>query len=122
MNMGKDLFSIEDLKEEYEKSKDNCEIIEVMPGVYEFKNEELRRNLKRKADELLLPEQRLAIYMHKNMCKYNHTSECSWDYEINDLMHDWTRSTHLEYLNKAKGLLELLDFETAKKVIDKLYN
>ena len=59
--------------------------------------------------------------MHSRMCKENHTDGCSWFYEIDGLEHDWTRINHEKYLNKAKDLLTILDFETAKKVLDKLF-
>ena len=114
-------ITMEYLKEQYEKSKENDEIIEVRPHIYEYKNEGIRRKLSIEADKLLPFECQLAIYMHDCMCKENHTDGCSWFYEIDGLHHDWTRINHEKYLNKARDLLTILDFETAKKVLDKLF-
>ena len=51
----------------------------------------------------------LAALIHKRKCRLNHIEQCSWDYS------SWEApcSTRLDYLNKAKTILEKVDFETA---------
>ena len=52
--------------------------------------------------------------LHKKMCHWNHTDGCGWYYRKDD----WRDSTHVEYLNKARKILEFTDYETAMKVIE----
>jgi len=114
-------MNIEELKQQYYKSKENDDIIELAPRVHGYQNEGIRRDLQKQADLLLTEPQQLAIYIHTKKCKANHTDGCSWYYDIKDLEHDWTSYTHKEYLKKAIGVLDILDFETAKKVVDQLF-
>lgn len=47
----------------------------------------------------------LAIFLHKNLCKWNHTDGCGWYYEINNDIHDWSGSAHIRYWNITNKLI-----------------
>lgn len=59
-------------------------------------------------------EIRLAEDLHEKMCHWDHTEGCYWFYRADD----WNDSTHQEYLKKARGILEITDYETAMKIIE----
>jgi hypothetical protein len=49
--------------------------------------------------------QRLAIFMHDELCYRNHTDGCSWLYEIRGGVHDWSATEHVRWKKKALTLL-----------------
>lgn len=63
----------------------------------------------KRAKLLLAPEmtvtQKLAVYLHQKLCRWNHTDGCGWYYAISDGKHNWDEHTHNLYLNKASKLL-----------------
>jgi hypothetical protein len=50
------------------------------------------------------PERVLAEELHGMLCHWNHTDGCSWHYEIENGVHNWTGNAHSNYLSKAKIL------------------
>lgn len=61
----------------------------------------------------LTPAQRMANFLHKELCHMNHEDMCGWEYN------SWERpdSSRLRYLEKAEVLLTIADAETVKKII-----
>jgi len=51
------------------------------------------------------PEHILARELHSMLCTWNHTDGCSWFYEAERGVDDWTRFAHGEYLGKATKLI-----------------
>jgi hypothetical protein len=45
--------------------------------------------------------QKIAEWLHKEFCCWNHTDGCSWLYEEDD----WNGWAHKKYLEKARRLL-----------------
>ena len=82
--------------------------------------EEKLKNYDKNTD--LSDDQRLAIYLHKKMCTFNHTDGCGWFYHIHDNVHDWDEYSHKEWLQKAQLVLTIgqpVDF--IKKIVELLY-
>jgi hypothetical protein len=77
--------------------------------------EKQKKELERKLEEAksLTPAQQLAEILHSKICHWNHTDGCGWHYE------SWINPgySRKEYLEKAKGILEEVDFNAAIKVI-----
>lgn len=48
----------------------------------------------------------LAILLHLKLCHFNHNDGCGWAYEISSGVHNWNGNTHLEYLDKARDLVD----------------
>ena len=48
----------------------------------------------------------LAIFKHDKECHDSHTDRCGWLYEIKDGVHDWSRSSHSMWLDRAKREME----------------
>jgi len=71
----------------------------------------LLKERKAQFDELP-PEKRLAIHLHDNLCRTNHTDGCSWHYEIKGGIHIWSGYAHHMYLSDATHLLKISDEET----------
>jgi hypothetical protein len=71
-----------------------------------------------KPDSFENEEQELAIFLHKELCHYNHADGCSWEYE-KDRKTPWCGLyfAHNEYLGMARRMLEVSDFDTIKKII-----
>lgn len=82
-----------------------------------------KEELKRKEDELaarasLTEEERLAEELHAMLCRWDHTEGCSWYYEVSGSGKGWDSGyTHGEYLKRAQSVLEVVDAETALKVL-----
>lgn len=68
------------------------------------------------------PEYVLAVRLHSKLCRWNHTDGCGWFYAVKDGKHDWSDSSHRNYLEKARKILREteLDVETIIKVLDNL--
>lgn len=50
--------------------------------------------------------QGMAIELHDLLCRYNHTDQCAWLYEVNSGVHNWDKGdTHIRYFNKASEFL-----------------
>ena len=111
-------MKIENILKQYEESKQNDEIIEVRENCYEYRNEKIRRKLRNEYINLLSEDKKLAIELHKNLCHSNHIDCCSWHYEINGLEHDWNGYEHKKWLDKAKEILKVSDFNTACAIIE----
>lgn len=62
--------------------------------------------------ELDKPAQELAEVMHRLMCKADHNDRCGWFYEK-----AWGKSEHSKWSVRARALLEILDADTAARVI-----
>ena len=73
--------------------------------------EEQIAEMRRKDAEFaaLLPEHRLAITLHKNLCHHNHTDGCGWEYESDKNGAQWTGHAHSRYLLKARMVLSFCD-------------
>lgn len=48
------------------------------------------------------PVRLLAIRLHEDFCHHNHIDGCGWHYEINKGVHDWTRSGHVHWFERAQ--------------------
>ena len=48
----------------------------------------------------------LAIRLHDELCSQEHTEACSWNYEIKDEYHNWSKDTHKRMLEKAQKIME----------------
>jgi hypothetical protein len=77
---------------------------------------ELRLKKEQVAYTVMPVEHQLADMLHSKLCHLNHTDRCGWHYE------SWTRigTTRQSYIDKAKAILKIVDFDTAKKVINLL--
>ena len=64
----------------------------------------------------LKPEYKLAEKLHKKMCSWNHTDGCGWYYE------PWDKLRHAKqtYVDKARKVLDKVDYETACLVVDNM--
>lgn len=82
---------------------------------------EVKRLKKLKEEEekmaKMSPSERLAIFIHNNMCSKNHLTQCSWCHEIKNGKHDWTEISHLRYITIADFLLEFMDEEESQEVV-----
>lgn len=45
--------------------------------------------------------EKIAILLHKYLCRHNHTDGCAWFYEVRGDNHDWSRPEHQKYYQKA---------------------
>jgi hypothetical protein len=50
-------------------------------------------------------EGQLAIFLHDNLCHYNHSDGCDWGYAIHDGIHNWNTHAHERYLNAAESII-----------------
>jgi len=81
---------------------------------YECKKRKLENELeKRRA--LNIPEKviDLAELLHEKFCLRDHTEDCDWFYDNGD----WKNISRKKYLEKAVLLLEVVNYETALKVV-----
>lgn len=53
------------------------------------------------AAESMTEEERLAEFLHKHMCHHNHTDACSWYYEMDHKIHNWSGYAHGQYFDLA---------------------
>ncbi len=52
--------------------------------------------------------------LHSLICNHNHTDGCSWFYEVENGVHDWSCYAHQRYLTKAQAIGNYLKtFEAA---------
>lgn len=79
-----------------------------------------------------LPEDhRLAITLHKLLCRWNHTDGCSWEYEsiakpagwVGPAATDWNGHAHSQYLAKARKVMacckrDNLSVDSAVKILN----
>jgi len=78
--------------------------------------EDLAKAKKEQAEyDSMSEEQRLAETIHSKMCHWNHTDGCGWFYDSWSDMH--SNSSKIQYLNKAKAILQEVDLKTAELVI-----
>lgn len=63
----------------------------------------------------------LAVKLHWTQCRYNHTDQCAWDYEL-VRKGKWQSGAHALWLNKAYGVQANTDMpiEDIIKVLDAL--
>lgn len=47
----------------------------------------------------LPPARRIALELHRVLCRANHIDHCSWDFE------DWNGETHRKYIRAAETIL-----------------
>lgn len=68
---------------------------------------------KQKIEGSLSPDKKLAELLHKKLCHGNHTDYCGWEYE------SWDNIGYSKqnYLDQAKKILKITDYDTAVKVI-----
>ena len=79
-----------------------------MTAEIERREKELEELKKKQAARKAEPaEHQLARYLHDMMCNFNHTDGCSWHYEINNGVDDWSAYAHSSYLTKANRLLSV---------------
>lgn len=99
--------TLEDVLKEYEEiCKDNIMCSDPnYPKVYRFRNQDRRVKLEEEYNQLLPENQRMAILLHDNLCHCDHIDRCSWYYERDGIVHDWTRWSHKKYLKKADKLI-----------------
>ena len=57
-------------------------------------------------------QEKLAIILHDNFCRYNHADECFWFYEDS-----WEEPEHSVYHTRALRILMHLDIEQAVKFV-----
>lgn len=65
----------------------------------------------------LSPEAKLAEALHDTTCRWNHTDQCGWFYEIHDSVVNWDGHSHSAYLTKARKLRLSLPDVTVDMVI-----
>lgn len=103
------------LQEKYIQIKNSRNIMDYGKESY-VKVETEMNKIQQQIEELYSEDKKLAIFLHSKHCHHNHTDGCSWFYDINDGLHDWNAYSHKDWLQKAQGILKIIDFETAKKV------
>lgn len=68
--------------------------------------------LERERDYLegMTPNQRLARALHENLCRFNHTDQCEWFYEVEPggWEEDWDRPAHTRWADRAISVRMLL--------------
>lgn len=67
--------------------------------------------------ELSPEEERLAVVLHSKLCKCE-TGTCTWDYEIEDGLHDWSETEHRVFMDKSRNALKVTDFNTMLKLLE----
>lgn len=79
-----------------------------------------QKKLRKRYIECLPKNKQLAVFLHSKLCRhYLHTCNCTWDYEIDGLDDDWSRSSHKEYLEKADKILEVTtNMDVIKKIVE----
>lgn len=76
-----------------------------------------QKKLRKRYIECLPKNKQLAVFLHSKLCKLH--GYCTWDYEINGLDDDWSRSSHKAYLEKADKILEVTtDMNVIKKIVE----
>lgn len=76
-----------------------------------------QKKLRKRYIECLPKNKQLAVFLHSKLCKLR--GYCTWDYEIDGLDDDWSRSSHKGYLEKADKILEVTtDMNVIKKIIE----
>ena len=48
----------------------------------------------------------IAIFIHDKKCTSDHAAECSWFYEIKNGYHDWSKSAHKHWLERAQRFVD----------------
>lgn len=111
--------TVDEIRKDFEASKKGDEIIQVGKNVYEFRNEGIRRKLRDEYVATLTEDKQLAVWLHKTMCKEDHSAVCGFLCEMkNDFEDDWGQSTHARYLKCAKALLGICsNTDLVKKLI-----
>lgn len=74
----------------------------------------------RRADILLEgDDKQLASRIHKKTCRERHDGyNCYWNHEQSNGMTDWAGTQHELFLTKAQRILEIVDMDTAVKLVD----
>lgn len=72
-------------------------------------------SLEKTAPEGSLAE--LAETLHSIQCNYSHEDQCSWEYEINRGVADWSRLTHKSYLEEAEKISLIAGAEVATEIL-----
>ena len=117
--MGRKMEKIKQLVLDYEKTRENDEIIHISERCYGYKNEEKRREIRNKYIKLLPNDKQLAIFLHSKLCHCDHTDQCGFFYEINGLEDNWNGYGHKEYLEKAKKVLKVCsDLQLLEKIFE----
>lgn len=102
----------EEIRDEYQRTEVDDEIIKDPnhTNAYVMKNDEWRRKLQEKYDATLPAAEQFAIWLHNNLCRYDHILECSFHYHrIHQLDYDWdTNYVCKDYLCRAKLLLRIM--------------
>jgi hypothetical protein len=71
------------------------------------------------AKRAALPEdKRLAIELHEQLCRWNHTDGCGWYYGVDN----WSEYAHSVYLEKARNIFAKtkMDFDSIVTVVQAL--
>ncbi len=81
---------------------------------------ELRDEIRQEYTSMLPEREQLAIWLHENLCKSDHTEQCSFYHELlhYGIKDDWDGLEHSKYLEKADQLLAVTkDITLLKRII-----
>lgn len=98
--------TIEDIEREYELTRKDDEIIQKTGHIYEYKNEDKRRELRKEYIKLLPKNEQLALWLHSERCNY---ADCAFYSEIEGVKDNWNGYVHKDYLKRANKLLQITD-------------
>lgn len=94
-----------EIQADYDATFRDDSLVEKEPHVWGNKNDEKRKALRAEYICTLPKNQQLAIWLHGELCKHNHTDGCGWFYEVKGLIDDWSGHEHKMYLQKADNAL-----------------
>lgn len=81
---------------------------------------EIQKEIRQEYTKTLSEREQLAIWLHENLCKANHTEQCSFYQEMYHcgIKDDWNGLEHSQYLEKADQLLAVTsDIRLLKRII-----
>ena len=111
--------TVDEIKKDYESTKENDELIEYSKNCFCMKNQKTRNALREEYIQTLPENERLAIWLHSKLCHHNHTDGCGFFYGVHDLEDDWTEYAHAEYLEKANEALKVTEnMDMIKSIVD----
>lgn len=85
----------------------NTRILEIESQIAELNKALEKEKQKVEVINKLPPAAQFAIVIHDNFCNSNHDDRCGWYYEIGEFeTHNWERSTHAYWLEKAEVWLD----------------
>lgn len=111
--------TVDEIKRDYESTKQNDTLIQTGERCYEMKNAKSREALREEYIQTLPENKQLAIWLHSKLCHHNHTDGCGFFYEIHDLEDNWEGYAHKEYLEKADDVLAVTkDINMIKNIVE----